>query len=247
MNTVFKFYLHAWVVFAIAAAFAAWFLVFVLVRSALRQTSRPVVRYAATAGAMALGCLVLAVSLYPIFATPVRLDDRFADLPRTLDGTAFMREAIYSDPKVPMDLSLDYAGIQWLRHNVEGTPAIVEGRADLYRWGARFSIYTGLPAVLGWDWHEKQQRGDLAFMIDDRARQVDAFYANPDVDQAVSFLRQYDVRYVILGQLERAYYPLAGLRKFESGLRGSLEVAYSNPGLVIFRVKPEALDSAVAP
>jgi len=182
--------------------------------------------------------LLLAALIYPLAATPARLDDRFADLPRTLDGMAYMQTAVYTDEKGTIDLSYDYEGIQWLRRNVEGTPAIVEGRTPLYRWGGRFSIYTGLPTVLGWDWHQTQQRGELAFMVERRAAEVDAFYADPQMGQALRFLRQYGVEYVIVGRVERLYYPAAGLRKLEAGLGGALEVAYSNPGLTIYRVRP---------
>ena len=245
MNTVFKFYLHTWVVFALAAAFAAWQLLFVVWTpafvAALRLPGRqagPLPRLAAYGGSIALAALLLAALIYSLAATPARLDDRFADLPRTLDGMAYMQTAVYTDEKGTIDLSYDYEGIQWLRRNVEGTPAIVEGRTPLYRWGGRFSIYTGLPTVLGWDWHQTQQRGELAFMVERRAAEVDAFYADPQMGQALRFLRQYGVEYVIVGRVERLYYPAAGLRKLEAGLGGALEVAYSNPGLTIYRVRP---------
>jgi hypothetical protein len=35
------------------------------------------------------------------------------------------------------------------------------------------------------------------------------------------------------------------LRKFEAGLNGALDVAYSNPGLTIYRVKPGAIRAGV--
>ena len=92
--------------------------------------------------------------------------------------------------------------------------------------------------MLGWDWHQTQQRGELAFMVERRAAEVDAFYADPQMGQALRFLRQYGVEYVIVGRVERLYYPAAGLRKLEAGLGGALEVAYSNPGLTIYRVRP---------
>jgi YYY domain-containing protein len=237
MNTVFKFYLHAWAVFSIVAAFGVWQLAFVLWRPAMHAGSRSLAKAGGSVAAAALVSLLVAAGLYPLLATPVRLDDRFEDLPATLDGTAYMREAIYNDQKGPLELTYDYEGIQWLRQNVEGSPAIVEGRADLYRWGGRFSIYTGLPAVVGWDWHERQQRGELAHLVEQRGREVDAFYTSQDVDQAQRFLRRYSVQYVILGQLERNYYPAAGLRKLQSGLGGALEVAYENEQLTIYRVK----------
>jgi len=196
-----------------------------------------VARIAATS----LVLLLLGALLYPVFATPSRLDDRFADLPRSLDGIAFMRDTLYTaDRHGPILLGDDYEGIQWLRRNVQGTPAIIEGRSDLYRWGGRFSIYTGLPAVVGWDWHQRQQRGSLSAMVDQRNREVDTFYGDADVEQALQLIRRYDVRYVMVGQLERNYYPAAGLRKFEGGLNGVLEVAFANNGLTIYRVRPGA-------
>ncbi len=247
MNTVFKFYLHVWVLFGLAASFAVWYLVFVAWSPAKLTFWKQLPRFA---GGLALGLLVLGAAIYPLAATPVRLDDRFVDLPNTLDGTAYMPVSVYNDPKGPIALGPDYDGIQWLRHNVEGTPAIIEGRTpQLYSWGSRFSIYTGLPTVLGWDWHQKQQRGKFGAMVDQRAAQVDRFYGDPDPAQAIRILVQYDVRYVIVGQLERLYYPKEGLVKFESGLQGSIEVAYQNPSLTIYRVKltAEALQLKVLP
>jgi YYY domain-containing protein len=237
MNTVFKFYLHTWTAFAVAASFAAWQLLFVVWPRAVFLRGWRVPRFAAVGGGLGLAGLALAAAVYPLFATPPRLNDRFAELPNTLDGMAYMRGAIYEDEGQPLRLAYDYEGIQWLRRNVQGTPAIVEGRTPLYRWGGRFSIYTGLPAVLGWDWHQVQQRGDLGYLVNERGNQVDQFYASPDVAQALSFLRRYDVEYVIVGEVERLYYTPEGLRKIEAGLDGALERVFENAGLTIYKVK----------
>jgi YYY domain-containing protein len=238
MNTVFKFYIHIWLAFAICASFAAWYLVFLvwwpalsLPRISLRRRSL------AVAGLNALAVLLIAVLIYPLLATPPRLNDRFAELPRTLDGTAFMRNAVYDDDGRQLRLGADYEGIEWLRRNVRGTPAIVEGRTPLYRWGGRFSIHTGLPSVLGWDWHQTQQRGDLAHMIEPRMNAVTDFYTNPSVESARRFLRQYGVKYVIVGQLERVYYPATGLTKFNDGLGGTLDLVFENSELRIYEVR----------
>jgi uncharacterized membrane protein len=246
MNTVFKFYLHIWVVFAIAAAFVTWHLSFVTWRPSLSLSGSPV-RRIATSGAVASAVLLLfGALLYPLFATPPRLDERFGAPHRGLDGMAYLQDAVYQDEHGPIDLSRDYEGIQWLRQNVQGTPVIVEGRAPLYRWGSRFSIYTGLPTVIGWDWHQTQQRGELAFMVAQRMKDVDAFYSAESVAEAQSFLRVYDVSYVVVGGLERNYYPARGLAKFETGLGGVLDVAYANGGLTIYRVDESALTPALA-
>ena len=222
MNTVFKFYLHVWVLFALVVDLRG------LAASsscsggrrcrartaagARLRAARGVTRRSRAAGR--LGAL-----LYPVFATPARLDDRFARPAATLDGMAYMRDAVYSDPQGRRSTSShDYEGIQWLRQNVEGTPAIVEGARRPLPLGQRASRST--PACrrsLGWDWHQTQQRGELAFMVD-RARQGRSTPSTPTrtSTQALRFLRQYDVEYVILGQVERLYYPGAGLRKFET-------------------------------
>src|SRR5690606_16369356 len=134
---------------------------------------------------------------------------------------------------------------EWMRRNVEGTPAIVEGRADLYRWGGRFSIYTGLPTVIGWDWHQTQQRGDLAYMVHQRVMELDTFYSTPDTLEALRFLDTYDVRYVIVGLLERYYYAPEGIAKFDSGLNGALRPVFQNSTLTIYEVLPDRVAQAL--
>jgi YYY domain-containing protein len=246
MNTVFKFYLHTWVVFALATSFIAWHLAFVSWRPSLSPAARRMTKFATVGAMAAVALLLLGAALYPIFATPARLNDRFEDTALTLDGTAYMQVATYNDEHGPINLSYDYEGIQWLRHNVQGSPVIVEGRSPLYRWGGRFSIYTGLPAVLGWDWHQVQQRGDYGYMVGQRAAEVDLFYTDPDVISAKGFLRRFDVSYVMVGRLEQLYYPAYGLAKFRAGLDGVLQPVFENAELTIYRVDKLALTPALS-
>jgi uncharacterized membrane protein len=251
MNTVFKFYLHIWLLLGLSSSFAIWYLVFVVWQPSLKAAGSRLPKIAPRfmiGGA--LTALLLCAAIYPIAATPVRLDERFASLPPTLDGAAYMRDAVYNDEKGPIDLGADYDGILWLRHNVKGTPVIMEASLQqLYRWGSRFSIYTGMPDVVGWDWHQRQQRGEFGGpVIDQRVQQVRKFYEDPDTKQAITTLSEYNVKYVVVGQVEKLYYSNAGMAKFESGLDGTLEVAYQNNLLTIYRVKldPEALSLKAA-
>ena len=84
--------------------------------------------------------------------------------------------------------------------------------------GGRVSVHTGLPSVIGWDWHQQQQRWGYKSMVADRIRDVDTIYNTTDVNEALDLLRRYDVAYIYLGQVERLYYDDAGLEKFEGEL-----------------------------
>jgi uncharacterized membrane protein len=144
-----------------------------------------------------------------------KIKDRMApEAPHTLDGMAFMKYAKYDDLGIRMDLNQDYQAIRWLQENVIGSPVIIEGNMPEYHWGTRNTIYTGLPNVVGWNWHERQQRSRSAeTLIYDRISEVNEFYMETDLQKAKAILDKYGVKYIIVGQLERALYPGPGLDK----------------------------------
>ncbi len=227
MNTVFKFYLQAWVLLGLVSAYVLWRMAFggVLRSLAARIPWR-----------VLLVLLVASVLAYPVMGTPARARDRFNPLPLTLDGTAYMDTAVYNDQGKPLELKWDKQGILWLEDNVKGSPVIVEGLTPLYRWGGRVSVYTGLPAVVGWDWHEKQQRWGYQIGVDVRRADVDRLYTTTQTDEAASLLKKYGVAYIYVGQLEHSYYPAAGLEKFDRMVGKGLALAYENPQVRIYKV-----------
>ncbi len=235
-NTVFKFYLQAWVLFGVATAYLLWRL------WAFGATAFPGGGYLTWPRVRAVGLasfvLMLATGLiYPVMATPVRVGDRFNIENSGLDGTDFMADAVYIEPEGPLALGHDLKAIRWLEENVEGSPAIVEGLSDLYRWGNRVSIYTGLPAVIGWDWHQRQQRPEFAGTVMDRRFEVDNFYATPDMPQAVELLRKYTVKYVYVGEMERARYSDYGIAKFDGMESYGLLPVYRDGPVVIYEFR----------
>jgi uncharacterized membrane protein len=129
----------------------------------------------------------------------------------------YMAYSTYNDQGQEFDLSEDYHAIQWMQQNIQGSPVIVEGHNPEYRWGSRYSIYTGLPNVLGWRWHQTQQRvASSNNEVDARADAIQQFYTTTDVEYTRQFLQTYQVSYIIVGQLEYAYYAGEGLDKFAS-------------------------------
>jgi uncharacterized membrane protein len=137
-----------------------------------------------------------------------------------------------------MDLSQDYRAIRWLQQNVRGSPVIVEANLrNLYRWGSRVTNFTGLPGVVGWEWHQQQQRTVVpASWISDRIAEIDNFYQTEDLQAAQQFLRKYDVKYIYLGQQERGHYPGPGLEKFAAQEGVLWQEVYRDGDTVIYEV-----------
>lgn len=224
MNTVFKFYLQVWVFFGIAAAIGIGYI-----------ASRIPKWWWGF-----FGVLVFMGMLYPVFATRAKVNDRFvAGSPPGLNGMDYMAEAVYHDRDKELPLKYDHDAIVWLRENIEGSPVIMEGNAPLYHWGSRVSIYTGLPTVIGWDWHQKQQRSIIdGSIIDRRLDAVRDIYNTRDLNQALGNLKRFNVQYVYIGDMERAFYETQGLDKFDAMVTaGMLEIVYQNDRVKIYRVK----------
>ncbi len=275
MNTVFKFYLQGWTFYALAATIA---LVWLLNRAALETTAhrlhfvaqplqtRDMSNAATTNGRdryplapVALSIvllLVIAGLAYPVFGTPQRLAQRMPGSPNelTLDGLAWMRESTITNALGErIEFSGDYDAIVWLRDHAEGNPVILEASIGPYRGnGARISAATGLPAVLGWDRHERQQR--YAPGIDQRLRDIREIYRSPSIERKRLLLRTYDVRYIIVGDVERRWTigpPLAGAtalyeryaspegrEAFKRMVRTDLRVAFRSGQTTVYEVIP---------
>ena len=230
MNTVFKFYLQVWTLFAISAAAAfGW-----LLSRVESWSSRFKIVWRAV-----LILLVAGAALYPLMGGAAKVKDRMAaEAPNTLDGMSYMEYARYYDQGVEMDLSQDYAAIRWMQENVQGSPVIVEGNTVEYRWGSRYTIYTGLPGVVGWNWHQRQQRGAIvpADWVTNRIGEVANFYFTSDQEEARQFLEKYQVKYVVVGQMESVYYPGEGLAKFPQWAGVLWEPVFQVQDTTIYRV-----------
>ena len=224
MNTVFKFYLQAWVLLGIASAYFLWVL------ADARKLSLSGVRLGRGVWLGLLTILVVGVMVYPILGTRDRSSTRFDMAGLGLDGMAYMESVTYQNDGTPLTLKYDLEAIEWMQENVEGSPVIIEGLTDLYRWGNRVSIYTGLPAVIGWDWHQRQQRVKYASSVSERRDEIDRFYDTPLRSSALKTLNKYQVKYVYIGELERAKYHSVGISKFKNMAADGLVQVYPPNG-----------------
>jgi YYY domain-containing protein len=209
MNTVFKFYLQAWILVAISSGAALIWSI-----PEIKKHWFPELK---TTWQIILISLIACTALYPITAAAEKIDDRISEnIPLTLDGMEYMKHSSYFDEGVNMSLGEDYQAIRWMQENVIGSPVIVEANTVEYRWGSRYSIYTGLPGVVGWNWHQRQQRAVVpSTWITDRVDAVNNFYLTTDIQETEDFIKKYGVSYIIVGQLEKAKYNGDGIGKFQ--------------------------------
>jgi len=233
MNTVFKFYLQAWSMLSISAAFA-----FIMVFPRRSEWSG----WLTTTWQIVVSVLVFCAALFPLLAGADKIRDRIStEAPHTLDGAAYMSSSYFNDNGVNIDLSQDYEGIQWMQRNVKGSPVIVEANTVEYRWGSRYTIYTGLPGVVGWNWHQRQQRAAVpSSEVTDRVEEIKKFYETTDLEETQAFLQKYNVHYIVVGQLENLYYPGPGLLKFVTNSGTMWEPVFQNETTTIYRVKKES-------
>jgi YYY domain-containing protein len=237
MNTIFKFYFQAWVLWSLAGAWqiARWLTVVsgeVNAPSSSSTTGMTTPHHEETVAWLRLGAIVASIVLismgllYTILAVPTRAREH--ETPWTLDGMAWMADAeayLY-----------DWQAIQWLNAHISGRPVIVEAPADKHRayvYEGRVSALTGLPTVLGWAGHERQWRGNYEEQAL-RESALDILFTTPDPTTARVVLETYNVRYIYIGLLEKGRYPAEGLAKFET----MFPVVYSDDGVVIYEVTP---------
>ena len=244
MNTVFKIYFQAWVLLGLSAATS-----FGILLNEIRKWSHGwQVFWQIAASALTAGA-----ALFLVMGGLGKIQDRMtAAAPHTLDSMTYMAYATFNERGTDLNLSADYRAILWMQDNVKGSPVIAEapGAGIQYEWFNRFSIYTGLPDVVGWEWHQMQQR--LIFSDTVRARGVeeDNFYVTTDLQATLDFIHKYNVRYIIVGQLERAKYMPGGfsnlvpagapdsLAKFELYNGKYWHSVYRDGSTVIYEVNP---------
>ncbi|MCB9127026.1 MAG: phospholipid carrier-dependent glycosyltransferase [Ardenticatenales bacterium] len=233
MNTVFKFYLQVWLLWGIAAAIG------------MAQIAPTLARWSGPwrwlwRGSVAL--LFAITLLYPIFSTYAKINDRFdRSVGPTLDGMAFMEKAIYNGPRGPLPLSDDAAAIRWLQENVSGSPTVAEMVQALYNPSSRITMYTGNPSIVGWDWHQRQQRAaSLPGQVEQRGADVQQLYNSPDATLAQQILTRYGVDYIVVGGWEKANSSPEGIAKFAANDGVLWDEVYNEANTQIYRVRERA-------
>ena len=99
----------------------------------------------------------------------------------------------------------DAAAAAYVERSTAPGDALVEETGEPYSWSSRISTFSGVPSILGWGNHEAIWRGGWD-EIQKRARDVDLIYSHPGSPEACARLREYGVRWIVAGGLERNRY-----------------------------------------
>ncbi len=230
MNTIFKFYYQAWMLWSLAAAFGA---------AVMLQDLREAWNWAYRIGLTLVLFMALA---YPVFGLLTKTNDfrlaafsqklqsaRAAGDPQawqtaaqvwTLDGGAYFNQ-VYPD---------DMAGAAWLSAVPYGIIVEATKPDASYSDYARISTYSGLPTVLGWPMHEGQWRGTYEPQ-GTRQDDIRLLYETASWEEARAVLSSYGIRYVFVGTLERNTY-----RVNESKFQQHLTPVFQQGQVVIYEV-----------
>jgi uncharacterized membrane protein len=185
MNTVFKAYIQAWILFGIGGSglfSATW--------KALAKKS---FRWKAPF-ALATLLIMLACGSFNLLADYTRsggfVGTRSSSHP-TWDAEALFRRTLRADAEA----------VDWIRVNLPPDATILEMTAHAYEWPSRISTFTGRCSLVGWKNHESGWRNswDLAL---DRGAAIQKVYEAPDLATALEILHKYDLQYLYVGDLE---------------------------------------------
>jgi YYY domain-containing protein len=185
INTIFKFYYQAWVLWSLVAAFGVAYLMQNIKSLAWNIIFR-----------IGIGLVIFAGLLYPALSIPTK----------TNDFEPYGGFSLDDFDRIKRENPDDAAGIEFLRNAPDGI--VVEAIGGSYDASfARIATYTGLQNVLGWPGHESQWRGG-GEPQGTRQEDVKTLYTTPDWETARLILEKYNIRYVYIGNTERIHMEL---------------------------------------
>ncbi len=242
MNTVFKFYYQAWLLLGLSSAYAIAVAAERLF--ARRQRAKPASPESVRGGAVSVSLAVVTLALialglfYPIGAIYGKTNG-FASEALTFDATSHMTSA-------------EREAIAWVRENTSRDAIIAEGKGDSYEgFRNRVSTATGRSTLLGWEYHQRQWRGDeYNEMVNGRPEALNQLYRAARPDELVDIANQWGIDYLYVGPIERQKYEIAAAREaqFEQALDLVFEAEAGTPAQVrLYAVPPAESIVASAP
>jgi len=215
MNTVFKFYYQAWLLFGLAGGYTA----------AVALSRWRGWRLAPALLSLAAVILAVASSVY-LLAGAYSKTNGLAGSP-TFDATAYL--AGYG--------ASELAAVHWVQANTRPDAVVAEGKGGSYNAGtSRISTMTGRPTLLGWDGHESQWRGAAyGEMAAGRPQALELLYRDAPPADLRQLADQWGIDYLYLGPAERNEY---GITPFhQARLDQVFDRVFEDGEVVIYRTR----------
>ncbi len=138
------------------------------------------------------------------------------------------------------ELADDLAAIAWLNEEEAGQLVVLEAAGHSYTDANRISTFTGLPTVIGWETHEWLWRTSSATpdaysaAIVPRQNDVRTIYTTTDQALRRELIARYQIRYVVIGSIERTEY---GDQVQDDLLTALGDVVFLRPTLQLIRIR----------
>jgi len=206
INTIFKFYYQAWMLWSLAASFGIAYLL---------QNLRGARNFIFS---IVVGLLVFIGLLYPIFGLSTKTNGFKPLYGFTLNDF----------DRVKRENPDEAAAVEFLLSAPDGV--IAEAIGDGYSAYGRISMLTGLQTVLGWPGHEAQWRGTYSVQ-GSRRDDITKLYATTRWVEAKAIIDHYNIRYIYVGGLEHT-----SMRINEEKFRQYLRPVFQQGGVTIYEV-----------
>ncbi len=178
MNTIFKFYYQAWMLWSIVASYGL-----VIVLQNVHGLKSVLYR-------IGIGLVLFSALIYPVLSI----------LNKTNNFKPYFGFSLNDFDRVERENPDEAAGMKFLKSAPYGI--VAEAVGGSYSGYARISTYTGLPTVLGWPGHENQWRGGGTEQ-GTRQQDIETLYQSNQWDVANEIIQRYNIRYIYVGNLER--------------------------------------------
>ncbi len=197
MNTVFKFYYQAWIVLSVVGGYGVY----------VWSKHHPKLGITASRiSGIAIGLLAVVIISSFYFPVASSVTKTLASgLGPDLDGLGYMAARDKDELNV----------IEDIRDVADSSDVLVEATGDSYTDHARISGSSGVPAVLGWEFHEKQWHGSDELFVD-RRDDVESIYTTSDEQELRQLIDKYALTMVVVGPRERSTYGNIDMTMFDT-------------------------------
>jgi YYY domain-containing protein len=236
MNTVFKFYYQAWVIFGIASAYAVYTFMDDF------RLPLPSVTWRYVYGVLLVWVIALG-SLYPLIGNYKHMLEG-AGTRISPDGT--QQISLDGGPHMLQSYD-DYQALMCLAEEIgdNNTVVAVEAVRGSYWAGAepdtgRIGALIGVITVLGWENHESQWRGvTYSQAAGSRNPDITSLYEDTRWDTVQPIIERYGIEYILYGYAERSTFSPIGEQKFIE----NADTICSFGNTRIYRVRQQAMAS----